>query len=179
LRQDSYNWFAKLRENYSSRCGAFGNTWNETAFRASLIWADGQDGADWVDGQDGAAGADWADGADGADWEDGATFDYRGDYNISASYDTGHVVLYQGAGYVSRIDINTSLPTDVNNWGKISEKGIDGEGSGDMTKLVYDTDNSGVVDNSELLAGQAGSYYLDRANHTGSLAITDITNWTK
>ena len=45
-----------------------------------------------------------------------------------------------------------------------------------MTKLVYDTDNSGVVDNSELLAGQAGSYYLDRANHTGSLAITDITN---
>lgn len=38
-------------------------------------------------------------------------------------------------------------------------KGIDGTGAGDMLKNVYDTDNDGVVDDSEKLGGQLPSYY--------------------
>ena len=45
---------------------------------------------------------------------------------------------------------------------------------GDMLKSVYDTDNDGVVDNSEQLGGQPPSYYLDWTNVTNK--PTDITN---
>lgn len=65
--------------------------------------------------------------------EDGVTFDYRGDYDPGASYDTGFVVLFNWASYVSRIDGNTSLPTHIS-WWKIAEAGKDGEGVGDMLK---------------------------------------------
>lgn len=47
--------------------------------------------------------------------------------------------------------------------------------AGDMTKAVYDTGDNGIVDNSELLEGQPGSYYLDLANATGTIAATDVT----
>ena len=38
--------------------------------------------------------------------------------------------------------------------------GADGTGAGDMTKDTYDTDDSGVVDDSERLGGQLPSYYM-------------------
>ena len=38
-----------------------------------------------------------------------------------------------------------------------------------MVQSVYDTDDDGVVDNSEQLNGQAPSYYLDRTNHIGTI----------
>lgn len=44
-----------------------------------------------------------------------------------------------------------------------------------MQKSTYDTDNDGVVDNSELLQGQNGAYYLSRANHTGTQPHTTIS----
>lgn len=51
-----------------------------------------------------------------------------------------------------------------------------GGGGGDMLKATYDNSGTdGVVDNSEALGGQAGSYYLDRTNHTGSQAISTVT----
>ena len=46
---------------------------------------------------------------------------------------------------------------------------LDWEGSWDMSKSIYDTNNNGIVDNSEALNWQAGSYYLNTDNHT---------NWT-
>lgn len=36
---------------------------------------------------------------------------------------------------------------------------VDGAGSGDMLKSVYDTDNSGVVDNAEKLGGELPAHY--------------------
>jgi hypothetical protein len=50
-----------------------------------------------------------------------------------------------------------------------------GSGSGDMLKSTYDTNNNGIVDNSEALNGQSPSYYLSRANHTGTQAASTIT----
>lgn len=48
--------------------------------------------------------------------------------------------------------------------------------SGDMFKALYDTNDDGVVNDSSLLEGQAGAYYLDRNNHTGTQAQSTITN---
>ena len=43
---------------------------------------------------------------------------------------------------------------------------------GDMTKAVYDTDNDGVVDNSEALGGVAASGYVQAAS-TNYVDLTD------
>lgn len=55
-----------------------------------------------------------------------------------------------------------------------------GSGSGDMTKAVYDTDDTGVVDDAEKLGTQLPSYYLSWANFTdipttiSGYGITDV-----
>ena len=51
-------------------------------------------------------------------------------------------------------------------------------GSGDMLRTTYDTNTSGVVDDSEKLNAQLPSYYLNRANHTGTLNLDDLSNVT-
>jgi hypothetical protein len=48
---------------------------------------------------------------------------------------------------------------------------------GDMKKSVYDTNNDGIVDNSDKLDNEHGSYYLSRANHTGSQAASTISDF--
>lgn len=49
-------------------------------------------------------------------------------------------------------------------------------GSGDMLKSVYDTNNNGIVNNSESLQGNDSAYHLNRANHTGVQSISTISN---
>ncbi|MDR2541693.1 MAG: hypothetical protein LBD11_08385 [Candidatus Peribacteria bacterium] len=46
---------------------------------------------------------------------------------------------------------------DQVNWSLSALKGNDGTGSGDMNKATYDTNNNGIVDNSEQLAGYTPS----------------------
>lgn len=53
---------------------------------------------------------------------------------------------------------------------------ITSSGSGDMLKSIYDTDNDGIVDNSELLNGLTSTFILDRANHTGTQLASTISN---
>lgn len=48
-------------------------------------------------------------------------------------------------------------------------------GVGDMTKAVYDADNNGIVDDSDMLDGMDGSFYLDRTNHTGVMPISAVS----
>lgn len=47
--------------------------------------------------------------------------------------------------------------------------------TGDMEKSTYDTNDSGVVDDSEKLNNQSPSHYLDRTNHTGTQAISTVS----
>ncbi|MEM3373111.1 MAG: hypothetical protein QXF76_02755 [Candidatus Anstonellales archaeon] len=51
-----------------------------------------------------------------------------------------------------------------------------GGSSGDMLKSVYDTNNNGIVDDSEKLGGQLPSFYLNRSNHTGTQSIQTISD---
>ncbi len=69
-------------------------------------------------------------------------------------------------------------------------QGPAGEGDGDMKKNVYDTNNNGIVDNSEKLGGQLPSYYAvksevdahlaDNAKHVNKVAFacTPKTGYT-
>ena len=61
-----------------------------------------------------------------------------------------------------------SIPT-----GKAISEYISELGGGDMLKAVYDTDNSGVVDNSEKLGGQLPSFYQKATD--GTLQTEDKT----
>ena len=50
---------------------------------------------------------------------------------------------------------------------------------GNMLKSVYDVNGNGVVDNSELLGGQNGAYYLNRANQTGTIDSTMVSDFAE
>lgn len=49
---------------------------------------------------------------------------------------------------------------------------------GDMFKSTYDTNDNGVIDNSERLNNQLPTYYLSRSNHTGTQSAATITGLT-
>lgn len=51
-------------------------------------------------------------------------------------------------------------------WEDAPTGGGGGGGTGDMLKATYDTNNDGVVDNSEALEGHNGAYYLNTDHHT-------------
>lgn len=101
-------------------------------------------------------------------------------HNVSAS-DVGNTTAQWNANKLQGVDIDSTAPTDgqvltydnaTSKW-----KPTDSSGSGDMLKSTYDTDNDGVVDNAEKLEGQAGSYYLNRANHTGTQTASTISDF--
>lgn len=48
-----------------------------------------------------------------------------------------------------------------------------------MLTSVYDSSANGVVDNSEALQGQIGSYYLARSNHTGTQLASTISDFAE
>lgn len=50
-------------------------------------------------------------------------------------------------------------------------------GFGDMLKTSYDVNTNNIVDNSETLEGNPGSYFLDRANATGTQLASTISNF--
>lgn len=85
----------------------------------------------------------------------------------------------------------TKLAGDSSIYDLIIEHAPAGGGSGDMTKSVYDMDNDGDVDDSELLEGQNSAYHLNFANHSGTISsgtwngtaigdsyLTKTGNWT-
>lgn len=60
--------------------------------------------------------------------------------------------------------------------GKVLKDLIDtkGNGNGDMTKAVYDTDDDGVVDNSKALEGHAASYFAKATDITGFITMQQV-----
>ena len=48
-------------------------------------------------------------------------------------------------------------------------------GGGDMLKATYDTNNSGVIDNSERLGGQEPSYYATKEALDTKVSLVSLT----
>jgi hypothetical protein len=71
--------------------------------------------------------------------------------------------------------ITYQLASDLTTWNPVGS-GIDPDDV--MLKSVYDTTDSGVVDDSQRLDNQLPAYYLDRTNHTGTQAQATVTNLT-
>lgn len=78
-------------------------------------------------------------------------------YNPGKIYDFLNHVTYQGSTYIALVDgLQGVTPgTDPLKWHLEAQKGVDGTGTGDMTKLEYDSDGDGIV-NSADYAAEAG-----------------------
>jgi phage-related tail fiber protein len=77
---------------------------------------------------------------------------------------------------------NTAKTDSVKGNGKFGYKAATSWVYPDMEKSVYDTNNDGRVnlaDDSDTLDGQHGSYYLNRANHTGTDTSASISDFTE
>ena len=120
-------------------------------------------------------------------------------YNPVASYVPLNKVTHGGSCYQCTQAATGIVPTNAAYWALIARAG---EGSGDMLKEVYDTNNDGIVDDAERLGGQLPSHYATAANltaHAGNtsnphgvtraqigaaaaavefLATVDALNWT-
>lgn len=91
-------------------------------------------------------------------------------YNPAASYVPLNKVTHGGSCYQC-IQVTTgNVPTNTTYWALIARAG---EGSGDMLKEVYDTNNSGVVDDAERLGGQPASHYATIAELSAHAGNTD------
>ena len=79
--------------------------------------------------------------------------DASGNYTVTAPSVEGEIVQYCFKTMdAARVYINVSQPEVIAVAG--------GGGTGDMSKVVYDIDDNGVVDDSEKLGGQLPNYYL-------------------
>lgn len=77
---------------------------------------------------------------------------------------------------------NTAKTDAVKGNGKLGYRTASSWVYPDMEKSVYDTNNDGVVnsaDNAALLSNQSPSYYLNRANHTGTQLSTTISDFAE
>lgn len=89
-------------------------------------------------------------------------------YNPASSYVPLNKVTYEGSCYQCIQGASGIVPTNTNYWVMIARAG---EGSGDMLKATYDTNNSGVVDDAAKLGGQLPSHYATAAGlsaHAGN-----------
>ena len=112
------------------------------------------------------------------------------EYNNAKQYFLQNKVSYQGSSYICLAGTVGNPPPAEPYWLVIAEKGKDGTGTGDMEKTAYDTNNDGVVNDSDKLGGQLPSHYATTA-HTHSAAqvgaaaaaveftaTVDAYNWT-
>ena len=102
---------------------------------------------------------------------------WQGEYSTLTAYLVDDAVSYNGSSYLCILASSGNLPTNTTYWSILAEKGLDGDGAGDMVKAIYDADDNGIVDNAEALNSQAGSYYLSRTNHTGTQTASTISDF--
>ena len=64
------------------------------------------------------------------------------------------------------------LDVSANTYRKVEASNV---GSGDMQKATYDTNDDGVVNDSDNLEGNGSAYHRNRANHTGTQPISSVS----
>lgn len=123
------------------------------------------DGTQTVDGV-----SDWVEG----DWivSEGSKWTKAANSNLVRSVNelTGDVLLKLGD-----LDDVTAEAPEVGDVLVYDGGWTSASSGGDMIKADYDTDDSGVVDDSEKLGAEVPSFYLDLANATGLLASDQVT----
>ena len=100
-----------------------------------------------------------------------------GDYDSGTNYQPLNKVFYLGNSYANKVACVGIPPTNTDYWQIIASKGLDGEGLGDMLKMVYDTNDNGNVDtadNALKLGGVAASLYALDTNIPTK--VSDLNN---
>ena len=90
-------------------------------------------------------------------------FEVWEDYKPEKTYKTLNKVVYQGSSFVCKETCMGIPPSDGQYWLLVASKGLDGDGAGDMLKMVYDMDDNGNVDladDSLKLGGISASSYV-------------------
>lgn len=90
-------------------------------------------------------------------------------YDNTKTYVPMNKVTYQGSSYVCIQQSTGNLPTNTAYWQLIAQKGQDGIGTGDMNKSIYDTNNNGIVDNSEKIGGKSLNELVQNLGNTPSI----------
>ncbi|MDL2236082.1 BppU family phage baseplate upper protein, partial [Christensenellaceae bacterium OttesenSCG-928-L17] len=75
-------------------------------------------------------------------------------YAPGRTYVPHNKVSHLGSSYVCVSKTTGNAPPNSAYWLLIAARGADGTGSGNMQKSVYDTNNTGVVDNASALGGR-------------------------
>lgn len=93
---------------------------------------------------------------------DGASLTYKGVYDNATQYSKDDLIYYTN-GIVSAVYSATqttigNLPTDTIYWSSFLT------GGGNMRTEIYDTSNTGVVDDSQKLGGQLPAYYTKESD---------------
>jgi hypothetical protein len=102
---------------------------------------------------------------------------------ITETDETTLIPLIQGAPLGNKIitpedlfqDLVEEAPVDGTAYAREDEAWVPIPGGGDMLKSVYDTDNNGIVDNSELLDGETKEEIIeDLVPYTGAISDVDL-----
>lgn len=80
-------------------------------------------------------------------------------YDPQKAYVPGNKVSFGGSSYVNIKPSTGTAPTDGGHWLLIAAKGLDGQGSGDMTRAVYDP--TGKAQDIFAYADKAGHKVID------------------
>lgn len=89
-------------------------------------------------------------------------------FNVANGNGIASVTQTGGSHIAGQYDTYTITYTDGTTSTFQVYNGANGEGSGDMEKRIYDTNDDGIVDNAEALEGHGASYFAatsDLANH--------------
>lgn len=132
--------------------------------------------------------------ASGLKWENApsvaSTLESLTDVTITSAV-SGQILSWNGSAWINENAPSSSYSleqlTDVTITSSVAGQILSWNGSkwvnvnaptGDMTKAVYDPTNSGSVVNSQALNGQSATYYLNRANQTGTQASSTISDFS-
>ena len=105
-----------------------------------------------------------SDGEDGTNGTDGVSMRLAGEWTAEVEYLNNatqiDIVSKSGSSYgckQSHTSSSANQPPNSSYWQLLAQKGLDGQGSGDMLKSTYDSNNNGMVDVAESLNGLTAS----------------------
>jgi len=131
----------------------------------------GETGLTGDTGSTGDTGAQGIQGIQGETGDPGLDVNWLGAYVAETAYVINDAVSYDGSSYICKLDSTGNLPTNTTYFDLMALKGTDGEGSGDMLKSVYDSNDDGVIAKAQLDADLANT----SGTNTGDQDLSDLS----
>ena len=131
----------------------------------------GIQGETGLTGDTGLTGEQGIQGIQGETGDAGLDVNWLGAYVAETAYVINDAVSYDGSSYICKLDSTGNLPTNTTYFDLMALKGTDGEGTGDMLKSVYDSNDDGVIAKAQLDADLANT----SGTNTGDQDLSDLS----